>query len=36
MDINKASEELGFNALFDVNSAMKDIALGMRMNGTDA
>lgn len=36
MDISKASEELGFNARFDVYSAMKDLALGMRMNGTDA
>ena len=36
MDTGKASNELGFNAQFDVYSAMKDIALGMRTNGTES
>ena len=36
MDTGKAGDELGFNAQFDVYSAMKDIALGMRTNGTES
>lgn len=36
MNTGKASNELGFNAQFDVYSAMKDIALGMKKNGTES